>query len=683
MLRRSILRVALSWAFALVVGCGANSSPSNTEPLDDSGAPADDSSIADETLVFDSGGEGGLIVDLGVDDSGAIDGDTTGTGLTDAKPEVTGDACVPDAPKGAGPYPHKCAAATANECDGKSDINPTIPNGANGNGFDDDCDGQVDEGCVCDAAHPPGTTKDCYLVPASQVDPATKLPVGWCTANSKGTMACVQLGSGEFTGRVWDGYCKGAQPPFADDVCVPGDYDCDGLHSNSKSEDCSCAPPVVVTCPTDPIVVSPYPYPDDLTKKKPNPLDPKPTVPFIIDGFSWVGAGSTASTTNWKWTVTGGDCDNILPHPTFAIYNGANSTSATRLGTESSALGFGGKQHGLVTTASTPQHQIWPAFSLSGDYVVQGEFDLGGKHHVCTQKVQVRWPGVRAEMCWDTAGGAPGTATDVDLHLARLQGASCTGKHGWFDTCGTAPSSDDCYYTCQSGCRTGNKGFCAGGLITLPTPAPGWGYAVSTSDACHGWGSLREAGQSCDNPRLDRDNFACDPSVSDILNANFCGPENINVDDPNKGDQFAVGAHYYRGGPTPIFGTTTDATVHPHVNVYCNGERKLSLGYDPTTATPTTFPRETKAFDEVGTFVVGDFWEVARVTWSGDAASPCAIEPIKSAAFKADKDGSPNICVDTNAQNKAAAKKTDLWLFTPGGGYPTAPTAPVTAMCWH
>ena len=48
--------------------------------------------------------------------------------------------------------------------------------------------------------------------------------------------------------------------------------------------------------------------------------------------------------------------------------------------------------------------------------------------------------------------------------------------------------------------------------------------------------------------------------------------------------------------------TPTDAAVHPHVNIYCNGERKLSLGYDPTTATPTVFPKLTKAFDEIALF---------------------------------------------------------------------------------
>jgi hypothetical protein len=90
-----------------------------------------------------------------------------------------------------------------------------------------------------------------------------------------------------------------------------------------------------------------------------------------------------------------------------------------------------------------------------------------------------------------------------------------------------------------------------------------------------------------------------------------------------------------------------------------------------------------KAYSETGLFFTGDFWEVARVTWKGDATDPCTIEPVKSTTFKPTKDGSPNICVDTNAQNKAAPTKGDAWLFTPGGGYPIGPSTSVNAMCWH
>jgi hypothetical protein len=603
-----------------------------------------------------------------------------GTSLQDAKPDVEGDASCLDGGNnpGPGPLPRVCAPLTDNECAGASDVNPALPNGLSGNGYDDDCDGQVDEGCACDNDHPVGTTKPCYLVPSSQAS-SSGVPVGWCAKNSQGTVACVQQGSGEFTSRTWDGYCKGAQPAYADDVCAPGDYDCDGADANSKTQDCACVD-VQVECPTEPIVISPYPDPTNLEKKKPNPYDPHPEQPFVIDGWSWIKDNKGDKTTDWQWAVTGGDCDNILPHPTFAFYNGKNTQQAQRVGVEFKNGGTNGKQKGLITAPNTAQHQIWPAFSLSGDYTVAGAFKVNGKAYACTVKVQVRAPGLRAELCWDMKSDFTGlSSSDVDLHFARLQGnASCDKKHGWFKGCGAAPGADDCFYDCGSGCRTGNTGFCLG----QDAPQPGWGYPASPATACHGWGSLRENQQSCDNPRLDRDNLGCNTNLTDPGTVpsgldnplfDFCGPENINLDNPNASDQFLVGVHFYSGDQ-----------AHPHVNIYCNGERKLALGSDPTTSPPGTLPLLSQAFNPgmMESFYRGDFWEVARVTWKGDPNDPCGIEPIPSKTPKSDKDGSANSCVDTNAQNKSTPTMDDGWLFTPGGGYPHSP-APASAACWH
>jgi hypothetical protein len=612
-----------------------------------------------------SGSDGGIITGGSSGSAGSVD--TDGGVLQDAMPDVAVDnqGCQ-GTPAGPGPIVRKCAPPTDNECSGSADSNPAIPNGLNGNGYDDDCDGLVDEGCICDDQHAPGTTKDCFLLPASQVDAASKQPVGWCSENSKGTVACVLKGSGEFTQRTWDGFCKGAQPPFVTDVCAPGDFDCDGKEENPKDLDCNCGG-VVITCPTEPVTISPFPDPNNLENKKQNPLDPNPNAPFIVDGHSWISDGKGPSATGWKWTITGGDCDNILPHPTFAVYNQKDTTQGQRVGTETNSLGTNGKQKGIVVGPADDAHQIWPAFSLSGDYIVQGEFDLEGEHHSCTMKVQVRWPGLRAEMCWDMKpspafpGLPAGTRTDVDLHLARLQGNSAS-SHGWFDTSGTAPNSDDCYFQPDSGCITGTG-----------APAPGWGYTASASESCHGWGSLRDNTQTCDNPRLDRDNITCDVDVNDpnvkpdaLFGGGFCGPENINIDNPKANDQFAVGVQFYDG----------DVDAHPHVNIYCNGERKLALGNDPTTTPPVTFP----VLKVPGQVDGGDMWEVARITWKGTATDPCDIETIPSKNPKTNKDGSTALCVDTNPQNSSTAS---AWLFTPGGGYPTAPGTPPGNMCWH
>ena len=83
------------------------------------------------------------------------------------------------------------------------------------------------------------------------------------------------------------------------------------------------------------------------------------------------------------------------------------------------------------------------------------------------------------------------------------------------------------------------------------------------------------------------DNIFCDPAEADPLKGGddlgFCTPENINLDNPKNGDRFVVGVDYYdniRSDPP-----------HPHVNIYCNGERRLAFGFDPTSIPPKTFPR--------------------------------------------------------------------------------------------
>jgi hypothetical protein len=267
---------------------------------------------------------------------------------------------------------------------------------------------------------------------------------------------------------------------------------------------------------------------------------------------------------------------------------------------------------------------IYPAFGLSGDYLVKGEWDTGDGHHSCTVKVQVRSPGIRVELCW-----AP-MPQDVDLHFARLQNPkSCT--HGWFHTCSTGQDADDCYFDPDSGC--------------LGFTGVGWGYAKSPDTACKGWSSSRSAG--CDNPRLDQDNVVCDPLIADPMNKDdifgdgFCSPENINLDNPKDGDRFAVGVQYYGKGDTA--GTMQ---AKPHVNIYCNGERRLAFGYDPTSTPINNFP----ALLDDGTDDHGDMWEVATIQAkvAAGALTDCIITPVHSKTPKPTKDGSKDVCVDTN-----------------------------------
>jgi hypothetical protein len=574
------------------------------------------------------GGTGGGTTGGGT--GGGTTGGGTGGGLTEpdsgVNPNYDGGC---GAPMPGNPSIRRlCAAATIDECAGPTDQALTgggVPagrlNGTQGNGFDDDCDGLVDEGCFCPAN---GVTKDCYLVPATQVDGTTGLPVGWCSANAKGTVDCA---GGELAS--WSGVCRGAQPPQLIDSCSTGDFNCDGLNSNNAAEGCMCANSV--TCPTAAITTTPY---------------PTPTAIPLIDGSQWItDAAARGRTTNWTWTVLGGDCDNVLPNPTFAIYNQTNSTVAgarrgTRTGvrldaTQSPARYVAQANAPLIALRATNYGngptggQVFPAFGLSGDYIVQGEFTLDGTTYSCSQKVQVRAPGIRAELCWDTVGGSNSTqGNDIDLHFARLQGVTCTTR-GWNTLCANSGGGvQDCYWAGASGCTNNNAN-------------PQWGYANSATSACQGWSSRRTA--ACTNPRLDRDNVSCDRGMADPTNTAFCGPENINIDAPNNGDTFVVGVNHFGNNS----GT---ANAKPHVNLYCNGARVVSVGYNPATG-QTSFP----LLNTPGQDSTGDFWTVATIkaNVTGSNLTSCDVVTLPSRTANPMRDGPPNmggtgndICVD-------------------------------------
>lgn len=597
------------------------------------------------------GGSGG-----GSANSGGGSGNTGGgtgvvippdAGLTEpdaGQPILDGGCGVPDA--GNPTIKRLCAPATTSECDGVTDTllstQGGVPserlNGGSGNGFDDDCDGQVDEGCTCPSN---GVTRDCYLVPATQVGAASGLPVGWCTNNAKGSLDCV---GSEFS--VWSGVCRGAQAPALNDTCSSGDFNCDGLDANNRLQGCACGTDDV-QCPTASITAAPY---------------PAPTAIPGINGGAWVKNGTA---TNWTWTVIGGDCDNVLPHPSYAVYGGANSNTASRLGSRT-AVSLDGNNHYVPDTnsklisirATGASSTIYPAFGLSGDYIVQGEFDVNGTHYTCTQKVEVRAPGIRAELCWDTVGGmSVSEGNDIDLHFAELQNVLGCSTQGWFNTCNDSQfTAQDCYYA-----------DCARDTLD-------WGYADSASSACHGWSSKRSSTYACSNPRLDRDNVQCDRSIDDPTNADFCGPENINIDNPGNNDAFAVGVEFYDNWKANG-SAGTSGTAHPHVNLYCNGQRVLSAGYNPATG-QTAFP----LMNTPGQTGSGDFWNVATIkaNVSGSTLSSCTVTTLPSRVANTTRDGSTNICVD-----HAYANHNFIESGTGQGGTVGGQPSSATQWCKH
>jgi hypothetical protein len=567
-------------------------------------------------------------------------GVSTEAGFNDGKPTFDALACVPDA-GGPGPVQHICVIFPAsgddgNECDGHHDLNGFPPNGTDGNGFDDNCNGLVDEGCTCTQ---PGTTKDCYLVPASQT--VGGLPVGWCTENSKGTVDCVK--SGPEATPTWSGQCRGAQPPFPDDFCAPGDFNCDGKPENSTTMNCSCTTATVL-CPTAPLTTIPYP--------------PVTTLPLKIDASTWLSnPASVSAAMNWKWTLKGGDCDNILPHPTFGIY-ATQDGSGTPLGTQVNNIGLNMLEHGMVASAPAVTSLVYPAFSLSGDYIMTGEFDLDSQHYSCTVKIQVRAPGLRAEACWSSEA----LGDDLDLHLVKVNAPPTCATEGWSDdTGGGSCSGEDCYY----------------GTYYTPNYDPtimatNWGYPDEGPSACVGWGA--QAGQSvttCPNPRLDRDangvTGTCDPTLTNPNDSSnsFCGPENINLDAPLNGDTFAVAVRFYGSGSNG-----TDDPSATHVDLYCNGERILSTGYNPVTA--QAFPKLLTS----GADTDGDMWKVGLVTTQVQGGVvTCIVQPTPSVAPHPTTDGTSAYCVDNTTTDTA----NSAIQLTKAGVPPTTPGS----LCFH
>jgi hypothetical protein len=430
-------------------------------------------------------------------------------------------------------------------------------------------------------------------------------------------------------GGTWSGQCRGAQPPFADDICAKGDFDCDGREQNSKTHDCTCGPGSV-QCPIDPLKTVPYPPPTSL--------------PLKVDAASWfLNPAEVGQASNWKWTLRSGDCDNVLPHPTFSMFKTPDGT-ATPLGTQNDALGASQKEHGIVATSPQVTTSFYPAFSLSGDYLLEGEFDLFGKHYSCEQKIEVRAPGIRAEACWDTEP----QGIDLDLHVARVDGFSTCPKKGWSGTC----INQDCYYsTCIDG------------------SSPQWFTSTPQSSACQGWGSQTQG--TCYNPRLDRDangvSGECDANVTnpntvgDGFSGGFCGPENVNVDAPSDGSKYAVALKYFGGS----------ASSRAHVNVYCNGERVLSTGFNPVTA--VDFPHLTTSGQDDS----GDMWKVSLITAHVTPQGlTCDVSPAKAQVPRQTTTDGPNAyCVDTTGLDGSEA----VQYFAAGGAVPLDSDA----LCFH
>ncbi|MCC7539846.1 MAG: hypothetical protein IT379_26730, partial [Deltaproteobacteria bacterium] len=128
-----------------------------------------------------------------------------------------------------------------------------------GNGLDDNCDGRVDEGCVC----MPGVTRPCFAGPPDRRN------VGTC---ADGIETCSEFG-------VYEG-CAGSIG-MVPEVCDGADNDCNGIPDDGISD---CTP--TVTCPDN------------------ENAPPLTTFP-LLGGRVYTGTGS-----NWSWSV---ECPPSVP----------------------------------------------------------------------------------------------------------------------------------------------------------------------------------------------------------------------------------------------------------------------------------------------------------------------------------------------------------------------------------
>jgi hypothetical protein len=375
-------------------------------------------------------------------------------------------------------------------------------------GGGDECNNGTDEDC--DGNIDEGCSCQSGAVQACFRGPPGRRNVGACV---DGTQRCT--GSGEFT--YW-GPCEGGITPVSD-ACDSQDNDCNG-----------CADDNPACC----VVELQCPGPGDLPEGQ-------PFADYIIDGTQFY----SGAVTSWSWTVTGGPCDQMF-------------------------VGIGQLPSYTLAGANTSTLTFRP--KLSGDYTVHLTIVAAdGTVYECTFIVHIAGPGLRVELCWDTAG-----STDIDLHVHRPNTTT-----NWFTT-GLGNNNDDCFY---ANCKVG-------GNIN-------WGYASTPVAQCDPAGQLGWTG-FCRNPRLDVDNISLQSR-----------PENINVDVPEADQKYRVMVHFYSG----------TALTHPIVNIYCGGYLRATYG---------AAPDQLQGFDDSGGYNAGEMWRVVDVApiMSGSETTDCTLTPL-------------------------------------------------------
>lgn len=301
----------------------------------------------------------------------------------------------------------------------------------------------------------------------------------------------------------------------------------------------------------------------------PGPGDPRIPTGGPFRDYTLRGADFLRGAMTYRWRVIGGPCDQLL----FATSQQVTYT-----------LNMGPTTQREVTS---PNLIFRP--TLSGDYTVTLTITRAdGTTLECTFIIPIRAPGFRAELCWNTTG-----SDDVDFWVHRPR-----NTNPWVS--GGTNTGDNCAY---NNCRNN-------GLRSI-----NWGYAATPGMDCR-----EPAAGGCNNPRLDIDNIATRGV-----------PENINVDNPNAGDDFRVAVNYYGGA---------NHDVQPMVNIYCGGALRATYGGADAAgmhfgSAPIT------GFNRSGANSTGSLWRVADVVMMN--ANDCTLHALHPAGMAA------GYCVATNS----------------------------------
>ncbi len=356
------------------------------------------------------------------------------------------------------------------------------------------------------------------------------------------------------------------------------------------------------------------------------------------------GVHATPEDQCWLNNTVGCHAIQTYPFVDVDLKTGTGNFSANAV-TESWSVACPPGVSPCPTPGPTPPSDYKPI--QSGEYTVtyQATTNDGGTES-CTYPLFVGAPGLRVELSWDHPNGAPCTQATADTDCP--ESFECTPAGFCRDSVDldlhVHNPGDTTHWSTQGGwkndCTWAN---CVIGSFAAPT-APHWfpdtnmipdpvnwyKDAVMQKNTCYydprGVGQeWQNANHGCHNPRLDVDDIDCDPSITDPNDANFCSPENINIDFPPKGAWTRVGVYYYGS-----HGHAYD--IHPEVKIYCNGALAADLGSIADTSDPTM--RDTSGYDSPVTFHPNQggvaFWEVGDVIFPDGACATtqCTVQPL-------------------------------------------------------